>query len=273
MSKKTKRTVGWVAFYIFVAAFVVLLLLPFIWQFLTSVKPLNEIAEMPAKWIPSYFHGQFYVNVFTKHPFARYMLNSLIVATSATLLSLLIGASAAYALSRLHFKGRAVLLMVILGVSMFPTIATLSPLYLILKNMNLLNTYAALILPSIIVPLGTFILTQSFKSVPDTVLDAAMLDGCGVLRMLFYVVSPMNKSGLVCVLLLSFLDAWNMVEQPIAFLKEAEQYPISVALAYTPPSETSVQLVCCILVVLPALFLFTFFNRELVEGIVLAEVK
>ena len=107
-------------FNIFVAAFVVLLLLPFIWQFLTSVKPLNEIAEMPAKWIPSYFHGQFYVNVFTKHPFARYMLNSLIVATSATLLSLLIGASAAYALSRLHFKGRAVLLMVILGVSMFP---------------------------------------------------------------------------------------------------------------------------------------------------------
>ena len=100
-----------------------------------------------------------------------------------------------------------------------------------------------------------------------------MLDGCGVLRMLLYVVSPMNKSGLVCVLLLSFLDAWNMVEQPIAFLKEAEQYPISVALAYTPPSETSVQLVCCILVVLPALFLFTFFNRELVEGIVLAEVK
>ena len=72
MSKKTKRTVGWVAFYIFVAAFVVLLLLPFIWQFLTSVKPLNEIAEMPAKWIPSYFHGQFYVNVFTKHPFARF---------------------------------------------------------------------------------------------------------------------------------------------------------------------------------------------------------
>lgn len=144
---------------------------------------------------------------------------------------------------------------------------------IMLGYMNLLNTYAALILPSIIVPLGTFILTQSFKSVPDTVLDAAMLDGCGVLRMLFYVVSPMNKSGLVCVLLLSFLDAWNMVEQPIAFLKEAEQYPISVALAYTPPSETSVQLVCCILVVLPALFLFTFFNRELVEGIVLAEVK
>mgnify|MGYP002582991252 FL=1 len=137
MKKKTQRTVGWIAFYLFVIIFVILLLLPFIWQFLTSVKPLNEIAEMPAKWIPSHIHGDFYVNVFTKHPFARYMLNSLIVATTATLLSLLVGASAAYALSRLHFKGRTVLLMVILGVSMFPTIATLSPLYLILKNIKI----------------------------------------------------------------------------------------------------------------------------------------
>ena len=92
-----------------------------------------------------------------------------------------------------------------------------------------------------------------------SVIDAAMLDGCGVPRMLCYAgLGPMNKSGLVCVLLLSFLDAWNMVEQPIAlFARSFEQYPISVALAYTPPSETSVQLVCCILVVLPALFLFT----------------
>ncbi|MFQ9156671.1 MAG: hypothetical protein ACLR5B_03275 [Blautia sp.] len=83
------------------------------------MKPLNADCRDACEMDPSYCHGQFYVNVFTKHPFARYMLNSLIMATSATLLSLLIGASAAYALSRLHFKGRAVLLMVILGVSMF----------------------------------------------------------------------------------------------------------------------------------------------------------
>ena len=146
MNRKVKKGAGWFAFYAFVILYVLLLLLPFIWQFLTSVKPLNEIAEMPAKWIPSYFNIQFYINVFTKHPFARYMLNSLIVALSSTLLSIAIGATAAYALSRLHFKGRKVLLMTILGVSMFPTIATLSPLYLILKNLKLLNSYRGLIL-------------------------------------------------------------------------------------------------------------------------------
>ena len=154
-----------------------------------------------------------------------------------------------------------------------PVQVTLVPDFIMLGYMNLLNTYAALILPSIIVPLGTFILTQSFKSVPNTVLDARH---AGRLRRAAHVVLRRlaDEQKRPCVrLLLSFLDAWNMVEQPIAFLKEAEQYPISVALAYTPPSGTSVQLVCCILVVLPALFLFTFFNRELVEGIVLAEVK
>lgn len=154
-----------------------------------------------------------------------------------------------------------------------PVQVTLVPDFIMLNNLKQLDTYAALILPSIFIPLGTFILTQSFKSISESVLDAAMLDGCGVMRILLLIAIPMNKSGLVCVLLLSFMDVWNMVEQPIAYLKEFEQCPISVALAYTPPTNAVVQLVCCILVVLPALFLFTFFNKELVEGIVLAEVK
>ena len=111
MSGKVKKRIGTFLFYLFVIAFVALLLLPFIWQFLTSVKPLKEIAEMPARWIPSRIQFDFYVNVFTKHPFARYMLNSFVVAICATLLSIAIGASAAYALSRLRFRGRKALLM------------------------------------------------------------------------------------------------------------------------------------------------------------------
>ena len=122
-------------------------------------------------------------------------------------------------------------------------------------------------------PLGAFILRQSFASIPDSIIDAAMLDGCGIPRTLLWIAMPMNVSGLVCAFLLSFLDAWNMVEQPIAYLRNFERYPLSVALAYVPPTSMAIHLVCCILVVLPCLFLFAFFNRELVEGITLAEVK
>ncbi len=180
---------------------------------------------------------------------------------------------AGWGFAKYRFKGRDTLFFLLMLLMVLPVQVTLVPDYILLHDLGLLDTYAALILPSIFLPLGAFILTQSFQAVPDAIVDSAMLDGCGIFRMLMWVVLPMSKSGLVCTVLLSFLDGWNMVEQPIAYLKDFDQYPLSVALAYRPPADATIQLVCCILVVLPALSLFTFFNRELVEGIVLAEVK
>lgn len=139
-----------------------------------------------------------------------------------------------------------------------PIQVTLVPNFIMLNRLKLLDTYSSLILPLIFASLGTFILRQSFLSVPDSITDAAMLDGCSSLRTLLYVMIPMNLSGMVCAFLLSFLDAWNMVKQPIAYLKDIHRYPISVALAYVPPTAATIYLVCCILVVLPCLFCFTF---------------
>lgn len=133
MNKRTLYIVRQMLFYLFVIAFVGIIVLPFIWQFLTSIKPMTEISAIPAKWIPSEVNIQYYFNVFEKHPFAKYLLNSFIVALLTTVLSILIGASAAYALSRLRFRGKKFMLMAILSISMFPTIATLSPIYLLLK--------------------------------------------------------------------------------------------------------------------------------------------
>ena len=278
MSKKTKRTVGWVAFYIFVAAFVVLLLLPFIWQFLTSVKPLNEIAEMPAKWIPSYFHGQFYVNVFTKHPFARYMLNSLIVATSATLLSLLIGASAAYALSRLHFKGRAVLLMVILGVSMFPTIATLSPLYLILKNMNLLNTYQGLILTYIgfSLPMAIWLMTNFFAQIEKGFEEAAAIDGCSHFQTFVKIMLPLIKPATFSVGLLVFINCWNEYLYSLTCMSPDAMRTVPVGIALFPSNYqlpwgdmAAASIVCT----LPLIALVLIFQKNIVAGLTTGGMK
>ena len=278
MSKKTKRTVGWVAFYIFVAAFVVLLLLPFIWQVLTAVKPLNEIAEMPAKWIPSYFHGQFYVNVFTKHPFARYMLNSLIVATSATLLSLLIGASAAYALSRLHFKGRAVLLMVILGVSMFPTIATVSPLYLILKNMNLLNTYQGLILTYIgfSLPMAIWLMTNFFSQIEKGFEEAAAIDGCSHFQTFVKIMLPLIKPATFSVGLLVFINCWNEYLYSLTFMSKDAMRTVPVGIALFPSNYqlpwgdmAAASIVCT----LPLIALVLIFQKNIVAGLTTGGMK
>lgn len=225
-------------------------------------------------WTETGLTFQSYYDVFLGSPqylfrFWKSMGMALCIAAGQLLISVLAG----YGFAKYKFPGRDLLFFLMMILMTLPVQVMLIPNYLMLTNLHLLDTYAALILPSIFIPLGTFILTQSFKSVSESVIDAAMLDGCGVPRILALVAVPMNKSGMICVFLLSFLDAWNMVEQPIAYLKEFEQYPISVALAYAPPPNTTVHLVCCILVVLPALFLFTYFNKELVEGIVLAEVK
>ena len=186
---------------------------------------------------------------------------------------LAVSAFAGFAFAKYNFRGKNALFFLLMILMTLPIQVTLIPNYIMLGHLNLLDRYASLVLPSIFAPLGTFILRQSFASVPNSILDAAQLDGCGALGTLLRVMAPMNLSGLVCVLLLSFLDAWNMVEQPIVYLKSFARYPLSVALAYTPPADAALQFVCCIFVTIPPLFLFVFFNQELIEGITLAEVK
>lgn len=180
---------------------------------------------------------------------------------------------AGYGFAKFKFPGKNVVFFLLMILMIMPLQVTLVPNYLILDDMGLMNTYYALALPAIFVPLGTFIMTQSFKAIPNDIIEAAEIDGCGVLGTLTRIAIPMNKSGLVCTMLLSFLDGWNMVEQPMVYIEEFIDLPIAVALASVPPEDPTVQLVCCLLVILPPLFLFCYFNRELVEGIVIGKEK
>ena len=175
--------------------------------------------------------------------------------------------------SRGSFPGKRILAFLLVALLVLPVQVTLVPNYLMLKNLGLLNTYAALILPALFAPLGTFLLGQSFRSIPNALLDAARLDGCGTIGLLWRIVMPMRKGTMACVAILAFLDAWNMVEQPRAYLRSFQEYPLSVGLAYAAPQGVAVQMVCCLLAALPPLFLFAFFSQDLVDGIVLGEVK
>ena len=178
-----------------------------------------------------------------------------------------------YAFAKFQFRGKKVLFFFLILLMVLPLQVTLVPNYIVLDNMGLLDTYWALILPALFAPLGTFVLTQCFKSVPDNILEAALLDGCGSASALVRIMIPMNKSGLVCTILLALLDSWNMVEQPVTYLKDASRYPISVSLASTFSTVPAVQYACCFLVLLLPLVLFLCFSEELVEGITLGEVK
>ena len=177
---------------------------------------------------------------------------------------LMVSVPAGFCFAKRSFPGKRVLAFLLVALLVLPVQVTLVPNYLMLKNLGLLNTYAALILPALFAPLGTFLLGQSFRSIPNALLDAARLDGCGTIGLLWRIVMPTRKGTMACVAILAFLDAWNMVEQ---------EYPLSVGLAYAAPQGVAVQMVCCLLAALPPLFLFAFFSQDLVDGIVLGEVK
>ena len=184
-----------------------------------------------------------------------------------------ISALAGYGFSKCRFPGKNLIYFCLMLLMILPLQVTLVPNYIMLDKLQMLGTNKSLILPGMFLPLGTFLMTQCFKSVSDEVIDQAKVDGCNLLETIVRIAVPMSRGALVCVGLLSFLDAWNMVEQPIAYLKEFSQYPLSVALAYVSPEQPLRQFVCCLLVLLPPLALFSCFNKELVEGIVFGEEK
>ena len=220
------------------------------------------------------FTLRYYYEVFVAQ--SRYLIRfwkSVGLSTVIAAGQVAVSALAAFAFAKYRFPGKYVLFFVLMILMILPLQVTLMPNYIILQEFKLLDTYAALALPAMILPLGTFILTQSFRAIPGSVIEAARIDGCKLPVLLMKILIPMSRNALICIFLLSFLDAWNMVEQPITYIKDFVDYPIAVALASVPPGDPTVLLTACVLVTLPPLGLFAFFNRELTEGIALGGEK
>lgn len=217
--------------------------------------------------------GNYYQVYLAQQQYLLRFWKSLALAVSIAAVQTVISALAGFGFAKCRFPMRRTLFFLLMVLMILPLQVTLVPNYMMLDTMGLLDTYYALALPAMLVPLGTFIMTQSFQAIPGEILEAARLDGCSTLGILVRVAMPMNKSGLVCTALLSFLDGWNMVEQPIVYLKDFSRYPIAVALASVPPRDHAQLLAACVLVVIPPLLLFAYYNRELVEGICIGGEK
>lgn len=244
------------------AGLVVITLLPYVQLIFASVQ--GESGWSFHAWYQIFFGSSAYLIRFW---------NSIFLCSGITAGQLMISILAGFGFARYHFPGRKVLLFFMMVWMILPVQATLVPDYLILDRLHVLNTEMALIMPGIFLPLGTIILTSIFQSVPQDVFDAARLDGCDVLRLILSFAVPICKGGIACVVLLSFADSWNMVEQPIAFLDEIRKYPLSVALAWRADAEPAKQIVCCLLAAIPPVLLFFFWNDKLTEGIEVMGVK
>lgn len=179
----------------------------------------------------------------------------------------IIGCMGGVAFAKYRFAGKKLWLSLMALFMLLPIQVTLLPNYIVLEKLGLIDSYKALIIPGIFAPFGVILMTLIFQTMPSEWIDAANVDGAGRLRTLFSVMIPAGRTGVVTLFVLSFIDNWNMVEQPMIFLREETKYPLSVFLAGMTGTNVSLQFVCGILSLIPVTLLFLAFREELMEGI------
>lgn len=213
-------------------AVVIVTMFPVAWAALSSLRPDTELLG-GASLAPSRLVLDHYRSLFATRDFWTPIRNSLIVAGATTVWSVALGAACAYALARTRFRGKAVLLSLVLAVSMFPQISIVSPLYLLLRELGLLNTYPGLVIPymTFAMPLSIWLLTGYFRQLPPGIEEAAFMDGAGHMRTLWEVVLPLAAPGLVTTAILTFLYCWNEFLFALSFAMGPERYTVPVAIA------------------------------------------
>jgi multiple sugar transport system permease protein len=266
-------------FYLFLVVFVFVIMFPFFWILLTSFKTQVDIFG-PHAFRPWPEHPTLanYIDIFQLQPFARYILNSLVVATLTTIYSLCIAAFAAYAVARLKFRGKTIFLGVVLAVSMFPQIATLSPIYLFMTKTGLTNSFHGLVIPytTFALPLAIWNLNTFFRKVPFELEEAAKIDGASFLQTFFRVIFPLTLPGLFTTGILVFIAAWNEFLFSLTLNTDNawKTIPVGIALfegQYTVPwgQESAASVV----VTIPIVLLVLAFQKRIVSGLTSGAVK
>ena len=251
----------------------VVVIFPFLWMLSTSLKSLKEVFIFPPRWIPETFHLENYAEVWKTNNFLRYFMNSLIVSIAMTLGQLITSSLAAFAFARMDFKGKNFLFMMVLGTTMIPTEILLIPNYVIISRLHWIDTYQALIVPSLGYALGIFMLRQHFLTFPKDLEDAARMDGCGRFRFLLQVLLPNSKTPLAVVSVFSFINSWNSYIWPLLVTQNESMRTVQVALAAFKDAQSggantnwTLLMAASTIVLIPVLLIYLFCQRWIIEG-------
>lgn len=265
--------------YVALAALIVFCLAPFAWMFITSLKGPDEIFDNAL--VPQNPTLENYFAVFgAQNTFVLALRNSFIVASCVTIIALFFGVTAAYAIARLEFRGKNLVLGLFLATSMFPGVAILTPLFQLFADLGWINTYQAMIVPNIsfALPLGVYILVSFFRAMPWELEEAARIDGCTPAQAFRRVILPLAVPGVFTTAILVFISAWNEFMIANAMTQTPAAQPVTVAIAqftgasmYDKPYGT--QMAAGVIVTVPLIILVLVFQRRIVSGLTAGGVK
>jgi multiple sugar transport system permease protein len=252
------------------------MVLPLVWMFITSIETLPETRHFPPHLIPSGIHWRNYPDALDAAPFGRFFLNSFLVTGASVAGNLVFCSLAGYAFARLRFFGRDVLFVVLLATLMVPFQVIMIPTFLIVHDLGMVNSLGALILPNLVTPFGIFLLRQFFRTLPIELEEAARIDGCSRLGVLFRVVLPLSMPALATLGIVTFLWTWNDFLWPLIVITSTDQSTVQLGLAsFQGAHQTNWSLLMAgnMMALAPMLIVFVVAQRWFVQSIAASGVK
>lgn len=256
--------------------FIIIWIFPLVWLVITSLKNEGEVVTKTFYFWPQNPTVSNYIKAFTSTYILRWMLNSLFVSTATMMLTIIVDCPIAYALSKIRFKGREILFWLIMASMMVPFQVLIVPLYLQFNRFGLINSFWAVILPRVALPIGIFILKQFYEEIPSALEEAAFIDGASRFKVFSHLILPLGKAALTTVVILSFINAWNDFLWPLIVINDTVKYPITIGIANfqgTHGTQYSLIMAGAVIASLPQLIFFLIFRRKIIEGIAMTGIK
>jgi multiple sugar transport system permease protein len=255
----------------------VLIVGPFLWMLLGSFRPSRELKQVPPAWLPQDPTLDNYQTLFTRLDFVTYFANSAVVASAITIGNLVFCSMLGYALAKLDFPGKKAVFGLVLGTMMVPGVVTFVPLFVLVSNLGMVNTFPGLIFPFLAGPFGVFLMRQFFQSLPDELMHAARVDGAGEWRIFRSIMLPLCKPALATLGILTFLTSWNMFLWPLVVAQSEERYTLPVALAIYAIGENvrndGLLMAGAVVTIVPVLAVFLALQKHFVQGIAMTGIK
>ena len=258
------------------AALAIISLWPLLWMLSVSFMQPGEASHFPPPLLPESPAWHNYRELFAKAGMGRYLANSVLVATATTLLAVALNTLAGYAFAKLRFAGREATFRGLLAILVIPGQVAMMPLFLLLKQMGLVNTYMGAIVPGMATIFGIFLVRQYARSIPDELLEAARIDGAGEMRIFFQIVLPALKPIIVTLAIFSFMAAWNDFMWPLIVLSDQDLQTLPVALASLSREhvqDNELMMAGSVVTIVPVLLLFLALQRHYIQGLLLGSVK
>ncbi|HOW27796.1 MAG TPA: carbohydrate ABC transporter permease [Elusimicrobiota bacterium] len=269
------RFVNRFSLHILLVVFAALTLMPFFWMVSTSFKG-GEILTFPPQWIPKVFTLEWYARLVKEVNFVLHFKNSFIVSITLTVLNLLLNSMAAYAFAKLRFPGKNKIFAVLMTTMMVPGQITMIPVFLLLKNLGLLNSYWGLIIPATANVFGMFMIRQYMMTIPNDLIESARIDGCSEFRIYWSIILPLCRPVLATLAIFTFMGSWNDFLWPLIVLFREEKYTLPVALANLNgqyPTSFGLLMAAAVVVVLPVILVFLMAQKYVIRGIATSGLK